>query len=85
MTLLTDPLHLHYAGAYGSIEVVGRGGPLISTLVLAAAGVALAALWWLSAQGRLTVDRQLGGAYRGGAPDKAFAAQYLIWLVPFSV
>lgn len=83
LTLLTDPLHLHFTGAFGSVEVVGRGGPLISALAMAAAVVALTALWWLGAHGRLTVEAvSLAALTVAVLSDKAFAAQYLIWLVP---
>ncbi len=83
LTLLTDPLHLHWLGAFGSIEVVGQGGFLISALVTAGAVLALAALWWSAAQGRLSVEAvSLAVLTVGVLSDKAFASQYLIWLIP---
>jgi hypothetical protein len=83
LTLLTDPLHLRWLGAFGSIEVVGQGRFLISAFVTAAAVLALAALWWLTAQGKLSVEAvSLSVLSVGVLGDKAFAPQYLIWLVP---
>jgi hypothetical protein len=83
LTLLTDPLHLHWAGAFGSIEVVGRDHLLITALVAVAAVVALAALWWFAAHGRFSVEAvSLAALSVAVLSDKAFAPQYLIWLVP---
>ena len=83
LTLLTDPLHLHWLGAFGSMEVVGQGRLLISALVTLAAVLALVALWLLAARGRLPVEAvSLAALTVGVLADKAFAPQYLIWLVP---
>jgi hypothetical protein len=83
LTLLTDPLHLRWLGAFGSDEVVGQGRLLISVLVTTAAVLALAALWWLAGHGRLSVEAvSLAALTVGVLADKAFAPQYLIWLVP---
>lgn len=83
LTLLTDPLHLRWLGAFGSIEVVGQGRFVISVVVMAAAVLALAALWWLAAHSRLSVEAvSLAVLSVAVLEDKAFAPQYLIWLVP---
>jgi len=83
LTLLTDPLHLRWLGAFGSDEVVGQGRLLISVLVTTAAVLALACLWRLAAHGRLSVEAvSLAALTVGVLADKAFAPQYLIWLVP---
>jgi hypothetical protein len=83
LTLLTDPLHLHWIGAFGSIEVVGSGRVVLGALVMAASVLSLTALWWFAARGRLSVEAvSLAVLSVAVLADKAFAAQYLIWLVP---
>jgi hypothetical protein len=83
LTLLTDPIHLHWIGAFGSVEVVGHGRVLMGVLVTAVGALALGALWWLAGHGRLSVEAlSLAVLSVAVLADKAFAPQYLIWLVP---
>ena len=83
LTLLTDPLHLHWIGAFGSVEVVGQGRTAISVLVTVIAVLAVGSLWWLASRDRLPVEAvSLAVLSVAVLADKAFAPQYLIWLVP---
>ena len=83
LTLLVSPLHVHWTYAFGAIETVGplHGliGASLDVLVLSALG----SIWWLAARGRLRIEAVslavLSVAVLG---DKAFSAQYLIWLIP---
>jgi len=63
--------------------LVGQGRFLIGVLVTAAAALAFGALWWLALRGRLSVEAvSLAVLSVAVLADKAFAPQYLIWLIP---
>lgn len=84
LSILSDPLHVHWASGFGSVEIVGTGHVVIASLVAVLMGSSLLAIWALARRGRLSVEAvslaTLSAAVLG---DKAFAAQYLVWLVPF--
>jgi hypothetical protein len=83
LAFLVDPFHAHWVDAFDNREILGPGHDVIAATVTAAAVLALAGIWFLAGQGRLSVEAvslaTLSVAVLG---DKAFAAQYLIWLVP---
>lgn len=83
LTFLTEPFDGHWVKGFGAVEVVGHGRVVIGAIVLGFAVVALAALWWLSVRGRLSVEAvSLAVLSVSVLADKAFAAQYLIWVIP---
>jgi len=84
LTMLSDPLHVRWATAFGSVEVLGQGAPVISALAGVAAVAGLLVVWGLLRQGALSVEAaSLAVLSVVVLTDKAFAPQYLIWLVPF--
>lgn len=84
LALLVDPLHQRWAYRFATTEILGTDHALIGAVVMAAALVALVAVWWLAYRGRLGVEAiSLAVLTVAVLGDKAFAAQYLIWLVPF--
>jgi len=84
LTLLADPLHVHWVSGFGSVEIVGVAHTVISVCVAVAMVGALLYIWHLAWRQRLSVEAvSLAVLTVGVLGDKAFAAQYLIWLVPF--
>jgi hypothetical protein len=83
LSFLVDPFRAHWVDAFNSREILGPGHEVISALVTAATVLSLAVIWVLAGRGRLSVEAvslaTLSVAVLG---DKAFAAQYIIWLVP---
>ena len=83
LTLLASPLHIHWIYAFGAIETVGPLHGLIGVSLDVLVLTALGSIWWLAARGRLRIEAVslavLSVAVLG---DKAFSAQYLIWLIP---
>lgn len=83
LTLLADPGHVRWISGYGSIEVAGPHAVLIGAAVALLGLASLAAIWRLSAAGRLGVEAtSLAVLSVAVLSDRAFAAQYLVWLVP---
>ena len=54
-SFILDPLHAYWIGAYGSIEVVGRGAMVISALTMVVTVLAMSAVWVLARRGLLSV------------------------------
>lgn len=83
ITTLVDPLHLRWHYEFGCWQVVGADHAAIQALLGAFAVVALVAIWRLAWHGRLEVEA-VGLAVLSVAvlTDRAFAPQYLIWLIP---
>ena len=83
LSLLASPLHVHWIYAFGAIETVGPLHGLIGVSLDVLVLTALGSIWWLAARGRLRIEAVslavLSVAVLG---DKAFSAQYLIWLIP---
>lgn len=83
LTFLSAPLHGHWLAAFGSVEIVGHWHFAIGLLVTVASLVALGAAWLVAAHGRLSVEAvSLVAISVAVLGDKAFAEQYLIWLIP---
>jgi hypothetical protein len=83
LSLLVDPLGLHWTSGFGSIEVVGTNHALIATVVTAAGVAALAIVWALAWRDMLSVEAvSLAVLSVAILSDKAFAPQYLIWVAP---
>lgn len=83
VAFLTSPLHATWVRDFGAVEIVSHGHAVIGLLVSVASILALVALWVLASRGRLSVEAvSLACLSVAVLADKAFAAQYLIWLVP---
>jgi hypothetical protein len=83
LTLMVDALDLHWVAGFGSVEIVGGGQGVISNLLLGAFVAALVLIWTLAWRGQLPVEAvSLAVLSVTILGDKAFAAQYLVWLVP---
>ena len=83
-SFILDPLHAYWIGAYGSIEVVGRGAMVISALTMVVTVLAMSAVWVLARRGLLSVVAvSLAILSLAVFSEKSFAPQYLIWLAPF--
>ena len=83
LTLLASPFHVHWIFAYGAIETVGPLHGVIGASLDVLIVTGLGSIWWLASRGRLHIEAVslavLSVAVLG---DKAFSAQYLIWLIP---
>jgi hypothetical protein len=83
LTFLLGLSRVRWAAGFGSVEVLGPGGPAISAVLAVAAALALLYTWRLLAKGALRVEAaSLAVLSVAVLSDKAFAPQYLIWLVP---
>jgi hypothetical protein len=83
LAFLADPLHVRWVSGFGSVEVVGAGHLVISTLVTAAAGGAFAFIWVLARRGQLSVVAVSLAVFSVAVlAEKSFAPQYLVWLAP---
>ncbi len=83
LTFLSDPSHLHWVSAFGSIEVVGSGNVAIAALVTAAMTGAMLVVWVFARKGQLSVIAvSLAALSIAVLSEKSFAPQYLVWLVP---
>ena len=83
LTLLVDPFHLHWISGFGSIEIVGLGGPAISVIAMSAMAAALLVVWVLGRRGQLSVVAvSLAAISIAVLSEKSFAPQYLVWLAP---
>lgn len=83
LSFLLDPVHAQWVSAFGSIEVLGTGRAFIGVLFSAAAIAALVGIWALGFRGRLGVEAvSLAVLSVAVFSDKAFGAQYLMWLIP---
>lgn len=83
-TLLVDPLHVEWGMAFGSTEVVGGFHAVIAAVATLAMVLGLIVVWVLANKRRLPVEVvSLAVLSMVVLTNKAFAAQYLVWLVPF--
>ncbi len=83
LTLLASPLHVYWLNAFGAIETAGPLHGAIGAFLDLLVVVALAAIWRLASKGRLSIEAtSLAVVTVAVLGDKAFSAQYLIWLVP---
>ena len=83
LSLLVDPLGLHWSSGFGSVEVLGTDQAAIAAVVAAAGLAGLAGVWGLAWRGRLSVEAtSLAVLSVAILSDKAFAPQYLIWVAP---
>lgn len=84
LAFLSGPFHLHWVRAFGAVEVIGGGRVAIGVLIEVLAVVGLCAVWLLAWRRRLPVEVvSLAVLSVAVLTDKAFAPQYLIWLIPF--
>jgi hypothetical protein len=84
VTFLLDPMHVHWIGGFGSIEVVGRDHLAISVVVTGLMLLSLGVVWALAGRGQLSVVAvSLSVLSIAVLSEKSFAPQYLIWLAPF--
>ncbi|HXW80591.1 MAG TPA: glycosyltransferase 87 family protein [Acidimicrobiales bacterium] len=84
LTFLAGPSHLHWVLAFGAIEVLGRASLAIGVFVGLVAVAGLGAVWLLAWRRRLPVEVVSLAVFSVAVlTDKAFAPQYLIWLIPF--
>lgn len=81
--VLIAPLHLHWAYAFGAIEVFAPGHEAIALGTTLAEVGSLGALWMWAWRRRLPAA-EVGLAVLSVAvlTDRAFAPQYLVWLAP---
>lgn len=83
LSFLLDPLHARWASGFGSIEVLGSGNDVISLVFSLSVLTLLVTVWVLARQGRLSVEAvSLAALSLAVFSDKAFGAQYLMWLIP---
>ena len=83
LTLLASPLHVHWIYAFGASETVGPLHGLIGVSLDVLVVTALGSIWWLAVRGRLRVEAVSLAVFSVAVlGDKAFSAQYLIWLIP---
>lgn len=83
LTLLLNPLHLHWAFGFGAWQVVGPAHSAIAAALSVAEVLLLGAVWWAVAQGRLGIEAaSLAVISVAVLTDRALAPQYLIWLAP---
>ena len=84
LSLLADPFHVHWVWGFGSVEIAGGGHMLIAMFVTVLMGVGMLAIWILGWRDRLSLEAvSLSILTIAVLTDKAFAPQYLIWLIPF--
>lgn len=83
LSFLAGPLHAHWVSGFGSIEVVAGAHALIGAVFSVLEVGGLLASWWFAWRGRLPVEAvSLAVVSVAVMSDKAFGAQYLIWLIP---
>lgn len=83
LSFLVDPLHVHWSYVFSTQEVVGHGQAVIGVVVAVLAVASLTGIWITTAKGYLTVEAtSLAVVSVAVLVDKAFAAQYIIWLIP---
>ena len=84
LSLLADPFHVHWVGGFGSVEIAGGGHMLIAMFITVLMGAGMLAIWLLGWRDRLSLEAvSLSILTIAVLTDKAFAPQYLIWLIPF--
>jgi hypothetical protein len=84
LTFLTGPLHLHWVFDFGAIEVMGPGRVAIEVVVGLVAVAGLCGVWLLAWRRQLPVEVvSLAVLSVAVLTNRAFAPQYLIWLIPF--
>ena len=84
LSLLADPFHVHWVWGFGSVEIAGGGHMLIAVFITALMGAGMLAIWLLGWRDRLSLEAvSLSILTIAVLTDKAFAPQYLIWLIPF--
>ncbi len=84
LSLLADPFHVHWVSRFSSVEIVGGGHMIIAIFVTLLVGVGMFAVWTLGWRDRLSLEAMsLCILTIAVLTDKAFAAQYIIWLIPF--
>lgn len=83
LSFLVHPFGLHWILAFGSVEIIGPGHAVLGLTVSVAALVALIVIWVLATRGRLQLEAvSLAVLSVAVLADKAFAAQYILWLIP---
>ena len=84
LSVLADWSHLAFVVTFHSLNVLSAASGPISTVLEVAGAVGCAAVWWLYARGRLTMEAAvLASLTCVVLGSKVLSVQYVMWLMPF--